>query len=267
MDTLNISLNPVVRFSNVTAGYTNFLLKDISFEVFEEDFVGIVGPNGSGKSTLLKVLMSDLIAMKGAVFLQNQPVSTFSLKEKAQKISVVNQHTPMATMTVLEYVLLGRLPYREKFRFFEKKEDVDIALHYLARVGMIHYKERPLHTLSGGERQMVSIARALTQTPRLLLLDEPTSQLDIHHQQMILDLIYHLRKELQVTVLMVIHDLNLASTYCNKLLLVSQGRIYSQGAPHEIITPHTISEVYGAQVEVVYHPRLHTPMIFLTPTI
>jgi iron complex transport system ATP-binding protein len=256
---------PLLEIKNLNGGYKTFRLKDISFSLQKGDFAGIIGPNGSGKSTLLKMLLGDLKHTEGKLLLDRQEVGTMSVREKARTIAVVTQHIEDTSMSVLDYVLLGRLPYRELFQFFETKNDVAIAEKYMELTGVLKYRDHSLSSLSGGERQMAAMARALTQEPKLLLLDEPTSQLDICHQVRILDLVRRLNCALGLTVLMIIHDLNLASTYCNKLLLLNEGKIHTQGKPDEVLQYQVIEEVYKTVVIIRPNPVTGRPTVFLVP--
>jgi iron complex transport system ATP-binding protein len=258
-------MDTLLEVKALNGGYKTFRLKDVSFTLQKGDFAGIIGPNGSGKSTLLKLLLGDLKPSEGDLLLDRQALTTMPVREKARIIAVVTQNIEDTSMSVLEYVLLGRLPYRELFQFFERKNDVAKAEKYMALTGIAKYRDQPLSSLSGGERQLAAIARALTQEPKLLLLDEPTSQLDISHQVQVLDLVRQLNCELGLTVLMIIHDLNLASTYCNKLLLLNKGEVYTQGMPTEVLNYQTIEEVYKTVVITRPNPVTGRPTVFLVP--
>lgn len=255
----------LLEIEYLSGGYKDFQLKDISLTLQKGDFAGIIGPNGSGKSTLIKMLLGDLKRSGGAILLGGQEVAAMSIRQKAQTIAVVTQHIEDTSMSVLEYVLLGRIPYRELFQFFEKKNDVAKAEKYMELTGILRYRNQPLSSLSGGERQLAAMARALTQEPQLLLLDEPTSQLDICHQVQVLDLVRHLNCELGLTVLMIIHDLNLASTYCNKLILMNKGCLHTQGIPGDVLQYQIVEDVYRTVVVTRPNPVTGRPTVFLVP--
>jgi iron complex transport system ATP-binding protein len=255
----------LLEVDGLCGGYKSFRLQQIDFALHKGDFAGIIGPNGSGKSTLVKMLLGDLKRSAGKMLLEGTELNTMPVRQKAQAIAVVTQHIEDTSMSVLEYVLLGRLPYRELFQFFEKKDDVAKAEKYMELTGILKYRDQPLSSLSGGERQLAAMARALTQEPKLLLLDEPTSQLDIFHQVQVLDLVRELNCELGLTVLMIIHDLNLASSYCNKLLLLNGGKLHTQGEPDEVLQFSIIEEVYKTVVVTRPNPVTGRPTVFLVP--
>ena len=158
---------------------------------------------------------------------------------------------------------MGRLPYRESFRFFESENDLQLATKYMKVTGIYKHKDKYLSELSGGEQQLAAIAQALTQEPSLLLLDEPTSHLDICHQVQILNLIQELNQTLGLTVLMIVHDLNLASEYCNTLVMMRNGEIFTMGSPHEVLTYSNIETVYSTPVITLNNPVSQRPAVFL----
>lgn len=259
------AVKPILDVKHLCGGYKTFLMEDLSFSLQKGDFAGIIGPNGSGKSTMMKLLLGDINRTKGNILLNGKELNAMSVEEKARKIAIVTQRIEDTSMTVFEYVMLGRLPYREIFQFFDKKSDVWIAEKYMDLTGVLKYRDQPLSSLSGGERQLAAIARALTQEPALLLLDEPTSALDICHQVQVLDLVRELNCELGLTVQMIIHDLNLASTYCNRLILLENGHIHSQGNPSDVLQYQIVEEVYKTVVVTRENPVTGRPTVFLVP--
>lgn len=253
----------MLQISNLTCGYRRgFSLREINISLPDGIFAGIIGPNGSGKSTLFKTLTGDLIPHRGNIRLNGQPLHTFSLRERARQIAIVSQFSELSAITVLEYVLLGRVPYRSPFQFFDTEADLKIVRHYLEITGIAHLANKPLSELSGGERQMACIASALVQKPRLLLLDEATSHLDITHQVSILNLLQQLNETDGITILMIIHDLNLAAEYCNYLIMMKQGSIYTQGTPEKVLTYEHIENVYNTLVVVDKNPVSEKPAVF-----
>lgn len=257
-------MNDFFQIKNFSCGYPGkFVLENVSFEISKGDFVGIIGPNGSGKTTLFKGISGELPALSGASKLNDKNLQQLSLKDKATNLAVVTQTIEIGSMTVEEYVLMGRIPYRSQFQFFETAEDIAIAEKYMELTGVTRLKHKFMNALSGGEQQLAGIARALTQEPQLLLLDEPTSHLDITHQVQILNLIRRLSRELGLTVLMIIHDLNLAGEYCDSLLMMQKGRMRKMGTPSEVLNYKDIEAVYDTVVITRINPVSGKPVVFL----
>lgn len=253
-----------LHIENIVAGYNSgFRLNLLSFDIEKGCFAGIIGPNGSGKSTLFKSLTGDIELKGGSIYLNNENLTKLNIREKAKKVAVVSQFTDVADITVEDYVLMGRMPYRNKFQFFESKDDYAIAEKYMKLTNVFQFKDKTMCELSGGEQQLVAIARALTQEPELLLLDEPTSHLDISHQVKILNLIQQLNTELKLTVLIIIHDLNLASEYCDYLVMMKNGSIHTKGTPAETLNFQTIEAVYDTSVITRENPISQKPVVFL----
>ncbi|MEN8118591.1 MAG: ABC transporter ATP-binding protein [Bacteroidota bacterium] len=252
------------KIENFSCGYPGkFVLEGVSFEIDKGDFVGIIGPNGSGKTTLFRGISGELTALSGRTELNGKYIQKMSLKERAQNLAVVTQNIEVGSMTVEEYVLMGRIPYHKQFQFFETSNDVAIAEKYMILTGVERLKGKYMNALSGGEQQLAGIARALTQEPELLLLDEPTSHLDITHQVQILNLIRRLSKELGLTVLMIIHDLNLAGEYCDSLIMMQKGRMRKNGLPNEVLNYKDIEAVYNTVVVTRTNPISGKPVVFL----
>ncbi len=249
---------------NIVAGYKGkFMLNEISFIVEKASFTGIIGPNASGKTTLFKSIIGDLEILKGQIQLDGSNVSELSLKEKAKKIAIVTQNFDTPNLSVEEYVLLGRYPYNNKFQFFESAKDYAVAHKYMKLTDVYQYKDRNLNELSGGAQQLVAITRALTQEPDILLLDEPTSHLDITHQVQVLDLLRKLNSDLKLSVLMIVHDLNLAGEYCDQLIMISKGKLHKTGTPKEVLNYKDIEEVYDTLVVTQENPVSKKPAVFL----
>lgn len=257
-------MNGFFKIENFSCGYPGkFILHDISFEIEKGQFVGIIGPNGSGKTTLFKGISCELPTLAGNTKLNDSFIQTMSLKQKAQNIAVVTQNIEVGNMTVEEYVLMGRIPYQSQFQFFETSADIEIADKYMALTGVAGLRDKNMNALSGGEQQLAGIARALTQEPQLLLLDEPTSHLDITHQVQILNLIRRLSENLGLTVLMIIHDLNLAGEYCDSLIMLQKGNLRKIGTPHEVLNYQDIEAVYDTVVITRTNPVSGKPVVFL----
>lgn len=254
---------PHFTAKNFGCGYeSKFSISDINFQLEKGSFTGIIGPNGAGKTTLFRGITNELKASSGVVELRQQDIAKMSYKERAQCMAVVSQQVESIAIPVEEYVLMGRLPYRSGFQLSESKKDIEIAEKYMRLTGVEHMRHKLLNELSGGEQQLASIARALTQEPDLLLLDEPTSHLDITHAIEVLNLIQRLNTSLQLTVLMIIHDLNLAGEYCDFLLLLNQGKIHQCGTPESVLTFENIEKVYKTVVITQTNPISKKPVIF-----
>lgn len=236
----------MLDIQKIDAGYASAkILRQISLLV-DEGFIGIIGPNGCGKTTLLRSISRVLTPVKGTVLLNGKNIYKMKGKDFAKKMAVVPQdNTIKFDFTVRDIVLMGRNPHLGRFEMEGQADDmiVEKAMH---ATDTLHLAERSVTTLSGGERQMVTIARALAQEPDILLLDEPTSHLDICHQVGILDLIKNLSSDL--VVVGVFHDLNLASRYCDKLVLMDKGRIIASGSPDEVLTEENLERAYGTSV-------------------
>jgi len=243
--------------------HEEWVLQDISFQVGKGEFIGLIGPNGSGKTTLLKILYRLLSPQQGEIFFEHVPLKRMSRTDIAKKIAVVAQEAyPLFPFRVIEIVLMGRSPYLGHL-VFERERDLEIARKAMEWTKILPIFERPIDELSGGERKRVFIARALAQEPEVVLLDEPTANLDIHHQIEFLDLILALNRERGLTIVMASHDLNIASEFCDRLILLHQGRIYKTGIPEEVITEENIKTVYGCGVWVDKNPISGMPRINL----
>ena len=256
-------MEKLLTLHDVSCGYgAEFRIQNINFSLSEGTFTGIIGPNGSGKTTLFRGIAGDLPLEKGTIEFAGQDISKLSLKEKARNLSIVSQFTEAATITVEEYVMMGRLPYRPSFQFFDTPEDVEIAHHYMHLTNTYRLRHKSMMELSGGEQQMASIALALCQKPRLLLLDEPTSHLDITHQVKFMNLIQRLNEELRLSVIMIVHDLSLAAEYCDYLIMMKEGQIFEQGTPETVLTYEAIEKVYDTVVIVKINPISGKPVVF-----
>lgn len=222
------------------------ILRGIDFEANEGEFVGIIGPNGSGKSTLLRCLYRVLTPSEGAVFLDGKKLSSYRVKESAQKLAVVAQHNYYNfEFSVRDVVMMGRAPHKRALDR-DTAEDYQIMRQSLKAVGMQEFEERSFSTLSGGEQQRIILARALAQQTPCLILDEPTNHLDIKYQLWLMDIV----KNLDCTVISAVHDLNIAAMYCDRLYAMKQGKVIAQGTPHQLLTPDLIRELYEVDAEV-----------------
>jgi iron complex transport system ATP-binding protein len=226
------------------------VVESVTASVEHGEWLTLIGPNGAGKSTLLRAV-AGLVPFEGSIHLAGEDLRDFPRRELARRIAFVPQSPLLPPeMRVRDYVLLGRTPYIGTFSG-ESRGDHEAADRALHRLELVSLASRPLRTLSGGEQQRVVLARALAQEAPVLLLDEPTTALDIGRQQQALELVAELRAQSELTVLSAMHELTLASQYADRLALLSGGRLVAAGAPGEIATRELISEHYNASVEVV----------------
>ena len=243
--------------------HQDWVLQDVSFRIQKGSFIGLIGPNGSGKTTLLKILYHHLSPQQGDILFDQVPLRKMSRPAIAKRIAMVAQETHILfPFTALEVVLMGRSPYLGH-RLFESSKDLDIARKAMEWTETSSLSERAMDEVSGGERKRVFIARALAQEPELILLDEPTANLDIHHQRDFLDLILTLNKERGLTTVMASHDMNIAAEFCDQLILLCNGKIDRVGHPEEVITRENIERVYGCDIWVDRHPVSGAPRIHL----
>ena len=238
----------ILKANNIHKAYAGTdILKGCSLSLEKGKIYAIAGENGSGKSTLLKILGGLLRFDAGEILLNQRSIKEYSMKERARLMATVSQLEETATeLSVETVVALGRFPYRGLLNS-ARAGDSEIVREALEKTGTSHLKKRSFMTLSGGERQRVRIAMALAQEPRLLLLDEPTTFLDIRYQLEILDLLRVLNQRDQLTVLMVLHDLNHCIEYADELILLKDGKIKGMGTPHDLVVPETIQEVFGVE--------------------
>jgi iron complex transport system ATP-binding protein len=226
------------------------VLQDVSLRVEPGEVVGLLGPNGSGKSTLIRIVSGILPSYEGSVRVNGAEVRTAPRRELAAMLAVVPQETSFGSpFTVLETVLMGRHPHLAGLAF-ETQRDVDVARGALDRCGATHLADRTIHEISSGERQRVVFARALAQEPRALLLDEPTSFLDIRHQTELYDLVRDRARSDGTAVLTVLHDLNLAAEYCERIYLLREGRVAAAGRTEEVFTYANLTSVFETEIYV-----------------
>ncbi len=238
-----------IRHVGVTIDRTE-ILRDVSLDVIEGEWVTIVGPNGSGKSTLLRAV-GGLLRFTGGIELFGQPIGARSRRDRARLVATVAQDPIVpSAMAVLDYVMLGRTPYIAPLGR-ESRHDIDVAIGILERLDLAGFAWRRLDSMSGGERQRVFLARALAQGARLLLLDEPTSALDIGHQQDVLELVDTLRRENALTVVATMHDLSIAGEYADRMIMLSRGSVVARGTPSDVLTESLLAEHYNAHVRVI----------------
>jgi iron complex transport system ATP-binding protein len=239
------------------------VIKGVSVQVEQGEFFVIIGPNGAGKTTLLKALSGLHPLIEGDIQIRQRPVADYSKKELARTLALVPQQINADfPFTVAETVLMGRYPHLGLLAV-EGNRDLELAEQAMEFTEVVHLASRRLGQLSGGERQRVIIARAICQQAKILLLDEPTASLDPAHQLRILDLMERLRLKERITIVMVSHDLNLASTYADRLLLLKDGEVEKIGTPREVLTREQLSQSYDCTFVVDENPLLDTPRVSL----
>jgi iron complex transport system ATP-binding protein len=254
-----------LRLEKVTLAYgERVVLNAISFGVGTGELLGIVGPNGCGKSTLIKGITKVMPLKGGRVYIDEKSVAAMPQGELARLVAVVPQHTLLPeAFTAFEVVIMGRTPHLGFLRY-EGKKDVDTAIEAMKLTDSWHLAMRRVGELSGGEKQRLTIARALTQQPQVILLDEPTSHLDINYQIETLELISSLCRQEGLAVLAALHDLNLAAQYCDRIIMLNGGKIFAEGDAAAVVTPANVKRVYGADVCISPHPVNRLPVTLIT---
>ncbi len=241
------------------------ILQNISFAVSQGEVIGIIGPNGAGKTSLLRCITNQVkntanSTLSGTIHLKNKEMQYYSAKQLAQYFALVAQKAePIFSLTVIDIVRMGLLPHQSLFSLDSdhEKEQVQRAL---AKVGLSDAGTNSFNQLSGGEQQRVLIARALVQKAQILILDEPTNHLDVYYQHQILQLV----KQLNITVIMTVHDLNLASQYCQRLLLLNQGQLICDGSPSEVLTEQQLQQVFKLPCLLESDPLTSKPRVYFS---
>ncbi|HOK40585.1 MAG TPA: ABC transporter ATP-binding protein [bacterium] len=259
-------MKKILELKNVTAGYENyFYISEINFSIFKKDYIGIIGPNGAGKTTLFKTILKIIKPIKGEIFFNEQNIYKIPNNEFVKNISVVSTNIETQFFSVEDYVLFGRIPHFKKFQFFETKKDLEIINYYMELTGIKKLKNKKINEISSGEKQLTAITRALVQEPKLLLLDESTAHLDLNHQLHILSLLKKLRDELNLTIMITFHNLNLAAEFCDKIILLKEGKILKIGLPDETITNENIRQLYNINVLIEKNKITKKPNILFIP--
>lgn len=245
----------------------NWVVDGLTFDVAAGEILGIVGPNGSGKTSLLKLLAKVLRSQSGDMALFGHDLGAMAQVEMARTVAFVPQENDQVfPFSVMETVLMGRFPHHHGATWssgfgWENTEDLSIAHQALQDADLTHLACRSVMDLSGGERQRCMIARALAQTPQVLLLDEPTAFLDLQHQMEICAIVRRLKEERGLTVVLVSHDLNMASQYCDRILMLKGGALFRLGPPHEVIDADVLRAVYQCDVLIDRHPESGVPRV------
>ncbi len=252
----------MIKVSNLFYSYSDKpVLDDISFAIERNDFVGVIGPNGAGKSTLLKCLCGYLKDYQGDIFLNNILLSDYTSLDRARQVSVVVQQPHFEfDFTIRDVVLMGKYPYLGFWQNYTDKQIAQTDL-ILKELNIGNLSDRYLGELSGGEFQLVMIARALNQDTDLLLFDEPASHLDIHHQIRIFSLLQQQNQKKSKTIFAVSHNINLAAEFCNKILMLDNGRIVAFGKTEEVLNKETLRKVFRVPIEVIKNPFTGKPNV------
>ncbi|PYZ98468.1 heme ABC transporter ATP-binding protein [Alteribacter lacisalsi] len=257
----------MIDVKGISAGYDNKrILHDLTFSIKGGALYGILGPNGCGKTTLLKTFTGALKPQAGSVELEGRPVHEYGAGDLAKIAAVLPQkHEQSFSFTVREVTSMGRYPYKKGlFNFFDE-EDERVVKRVMDQLDLMQFADSPLHDLSGGEQQRVFLARALVQEPRLLLLDEPTNHLDLSYQIDLMSMMHRLVNEEGLTVVTILHDMNIAAMFCDRLLLLKEGRIQGEGRPEEVLASDRLTAVYEAPVVTSSHPSVPVPLITCRP--
>ena len=252
----------MIKVSNLFYSYSDKpVLDDISFAIERNDFVGVIGPNGAGKSTLLKCLCGYLKDYQGDIFLNNILLSDYTSLDRARQVSVVVQQPHFEfDFTIRDVVLMGKYPYLGFWQNYTDKQIAQTDL-ILKELNIGNLSDRYLGELSGGEFQLVMIARALNQDTDLLLFDEPASHLDIHHQIRIFSLLQQQNQKKSKTIFAVSHNINLAAEFCNKILMLDNGRIIAFGKTDEVLKKEILRQIFHVPIEVIKNPFTGKPNV------
>jgi iron complex transport system ATP-binding protein len=256
----------ILTFKNVCAGYGRYeILHNINFSMDKGEFVGIIGPNGSGKSTLLKTAAKILKTTSGNILLKNMDINKISLQKFAKTIAFLPSDIEITyPYTVKELLSMARYPFTGIVRNLSRK-DLEIIAYVTEQMELNMFMERTIFQMSEGEKQRVMLAQCLVQEPEIILLDEPTAHLDIGFQFSFLDLLKRYQKNFSLSILAVLHDLNLASQYCNKLVLLDRGGVSISGTPENVLRYQILEKVYQTSVLVYPHPISGKPYVFGIP--
>lgn len=260
---IDMSRNTLLESRGTSFRYGGSLvLNDINFSIQAGEFVALMGPNGSGKTTLLKTILGILAPIKGEVLLDGKPILSYNAKDRAKKLGYVSQEPTFSfPLTVGELVSLGRYAYSNRFK--ESPEDEMVVEEALRLTGSLSLKDKRFTSLSGGERQKVLIARVLAQTSHLLLMDEPTSHLDIYFQLQILEALKRICQGKRLAIVAVLHDLNLISLFADKALLLKSGAMVAFGKVEDVVNEQIVAETFGVNVTVKKEAAHGTQYFFL----
>ncbi|WP_438446570.1 ABC transporter ATP-binding protein [Gorillibacterium sp. sgz5001074] len=256
----------MIVMENVQKSYDGVpVLKQVSCSVRKGEIYGIIGPNGSGKSTLLKMISGTERPDAGSVRVDGREVSDYARRKLARFMAVLEQEAlPPVGFTVREILEMGRYPHQD-WLGRDRSDAEGLLAGIVERLGLAVLEERAVDQLSGGERQRAALGKAMAQEPTVLLLDEPTTYLDIGYQLQMMDYVRKWNRECGLTVVAVLHDLNLAALYCDRLLVLKDGEVQAIGMPWEVLSEELVERVYGTRPVVMPHPAVGAPQLLLTP--
>ncbi|MBC8384826.1 MAG: ABC transporter ATP-binding protein [Candidatus Cloacimonetes bacterium] len=245
----------MIKIQNLNVGYREKkVIQNLNIDFAKGEFCALLGPNGAGKSTLLKTLVKFLIPMNGEIFLNDQDFGEISNKELAKFISIIPQDFQLQfDYNVFDLVLMGRFPYQKYWQGYSK-EDRNIVDNILQRLNLKEFKNKMYSQLSGGEKQRVSIARALAQETPIILMDEAFANLDVNYQVETMQLLSEINRTENKTIILVSHNINLASDYCDRILMMKEGKLTADGKPDEVISEENIKKLYGAELQIITNP-------------
>ncbi|MBU3130241.1 heme ABC transporter ATP-binding protein [Clostridium tagluense] len=253
----------MIEINNVCFSFEKEVLKNININIERGKFYTILGPNGSGKTTLLRILSKSLPMEKGEIYIDEVDLTQIKPKVLAKEMAVVPQSTEIEfDFSVQDIVLMGRTPHISRF-CSESEKDINIAMNAMKITNTWELRNKSINALSGGEKQRVVVARAIAQETGIILLDEPISHLDIHHQIEIMNQLKELNQNKNITIIAVLHDLNLAAAYCDHMILMHNCGVYKDGIPEEVLTEDIIKKVYGLDVYITKNPK--TKKTFIMP--
>lgn len=239
------------------------VLDGVDIKIREGEVLGILGPNGCGKTTLLRNLNKNLSPRGGCILLNDIDMESIQKKDVAKEIAVVPQTNEIHfSFTVRDIVSMGRMPF-QKMMGGESREDRDIIESAMTQTGVMKFADRHINTMSGGERQRVIIARAIAQTPKIILMDEPTLHLDISMQFDALNLVYKLSREKGLTVVIVSHDLGMVARYCDRIVMLHNHKVHALGTPEEVLTPENMKVVFNVDAELIYDEKIGKNTVLL----
>lgn len=257
----------MIKIDYLSGGYRNHVVVcDVSLHVANGEFFTILGPNGSGKTTLLRFITGELTPIEGTILINGILLNRMSIKERARQIAVLSQDYTMANdFTVREIVSLGRYPFQNGIFTYTSDEDERIIEESMQHTDVSKYADIPFSQLSGGEKQRVMLAKTFAQQPQILILDEPTNHLDIKHTYELLELLKEWQIRKQVTILAIMHDINLAALYSDRVALLFEGTVRAVGDIDILSNEETIERVFGVKMKMIRHPQIAKPQMMLIP--